>query len=68
MNKVSIDKFSGALAKLQAGYESVIKNNHSQTVTAETIMWSEYYIKKMLLVLADAERGKEPRDLDIKLT
>ena len=30
-------------------------------------MWCEYYIKKMLLVLADAERGKEPFDRDIVL-
>jgi len=65
MNSVSIDKFTNALSSLQQGYESVLVKNEGKAVTAETLMWSEYYIKKMLLVLADAERGKEPYDLDI---
>lgn len=67
MSTVPIDKFAKAIDTLHSGYETVLKNNKSKVVTAETILWSEYYIKKMLLVLADVERGKEPKDLDIDL-
>jgi len=67
MKAVSVEKLSKALYTLQRGYESVLTRNSGAEVSDESIMWCEYYIKKMLLVLADAERGKEPFDRDIVL-
>ena len=67
MSKVSIDKFSKALKVLHDGQQKVLDMNEGSTVTEETLLWSEYYVKKMLLVLSDVERGKEPFDLDIEI-
>lgn len=67
MNDVSLMQLSKALKLLKNGYESVLLRNNGVAVTEETIFWCEYYIKKMLLVIADAERGKEPFDMDIVL-
>lgn len=67
MERISVTSLAKAIKVLEDGYKKVLLSNTEKYVTLETLVWTEYFVKKMLLVLADVERGKAPFDMDIDL-